>query len=123
MLKYLILKLQRFTDEKKLDKKLHCKYNIMKEINFEWDKNKAEINLKKHQVSFEEAITVFSDELAIEFYDDEHSEWEDRFLMLGLSNRLNLLLICHCYREVTGNIRIISARKATKNESKHYDRR
>jgi len=84
MLKYLILKLQRFTDEKKLDKKLHCKYNIMKEINFEWDKNKAEINLKKHQVSFEEAITVFSDELAIEFYDDEHSEWEDRFLMLGL---------------------------------------
>jgi len=99
------------------------RYNIMKEINFEWDKNKAKINLKKHQVSFEEAITVFSDELAIEFYDDEHSEWEDRFLMLGLSNRLNLLLICHCYREVTGNIRIISARKATKNESKHYDRR
>jgi len=61
--------------------------------------------------------------LAIEFYDEEHLEWEERFLMLGLSNKLNLLLICHCYRESTGNIRIISAREATKNESKHYYRR
>lgn len=106
-----------------LDKKLHCKYNVMKEIHFEWDANKAKINQKKHKISFEEATTVFSDELAIEFYDEEHSEWEDRFLMLGLSNKLNLLLICHCYRESTGNIRIISAREATKNESKHYYRR
>ncbi len=92
----------------------------MKEIYFEWDEQKAQINKRKHQVSFEEAMSVFSDELAIEFYDEEHSEWEDRFLMLGLSNKLNLLLICHCYRESSGNIRIISARKATKNESKHY---
>ncbi len=95
----------------------------MKEIHFEWDEVKAQINKKKHQVSFEEAMSVFSDELAIEFYDEEHSEWEDRFLMLGLSNKLNLLLICHCYRESSGTIRIISARKATKNESKHYYRR
>ncbi len=95
----------------------------MKKIDFEWDNNKAEINLKKHGISFEEARSVFYDELALEFYDDEHSEWEERFLMLGVSNKLNLLLICHCYRESTGNIRIISARKATKNESKHYYRR
>jgi len=95
----------------------------MEKIDFEWDNNKAEINLKKHEISFEEARSVFYDELALEFYDDEHSEWEERFLMLGVSNKLNLLLICHCYRESTGNIRIISARKATKNESKHYYRR
>jgi hypothetical protein len=95
----------------------------MKKIHFEWDKTKAKINQEKHLVSFEEAKTVFYDELALEFYDETHSEWEDRFLMLGLSNKLNLLLICHCYREATGNIRIISARKATKDESKHYHRR
>jgi hypothetical protein len=95
----------------------------MKKIHFEWDETKAKINQEKHLVSFEEAKTVFYDEFALEFYDEAHSEWEDRFLMLGLSNKLNLLLICHCYRETTGNIRIISARKATKNESKHYYRR
>ena len=95
----------------------------MKTVYFEWDENKAKINQEKHLVSFEEAKTVFYDELALEFYDETHSEWEDRFLMLGFSNKLNLLLICHCYREATGNIRIISARKATKNESKHYHRR
>ena len=70
----------------------------------------------------QEASTVFSDEMAIEFYDNEHSGWEDRFLLLGFSNKLNLLLVCHCYREPEGIIRIISARKATKNESKYYMR-
>lgn len=92
----------------------------MKKIHFEWDESKAKSNEKKHQVSFTEASSVFLDELAIEFYDDEHSEWEDRFLLLGLSDRLHLLLVCHCYREADGNIRIISARKATKNEVKYY---
>lgn len=95
----------------------------MKEIHFEWDVSKEKINEIKHQISFKEATTVFSDDLAIEFYDDEHSEWEDRFLLLGLSCKLNLLLICHCHREPKGRIRIISARKATKNEAKHYYRR
>ena len=94
----------------------------MKEIQFEWNEAKAEINEKKHHISFKEASSVFYDELAIEFYDDKHSEWEDRFLLLGLSNRLNLLLICHCYRETKNTIRLISARKATKNESKYYKR-
>ena len=94
----------------------------MKEIHFEWDKKKSKVNEKKHKISFQEALTVFSDETAIEFYDDEHSEWEDRFLLLGLSNKLNLLLVCHCHRESEGVIRIISARKATKNESEYYTR-
>ncbi len=92
----------------------------MDKIDFEWDDKKSKTNIKKHGISFEEATTVFYDEQAIEFYDDEHSEWEDRFLMLGLSNRLNLLIVCHCYRESNNKIRIISARKATKNESKYY---
>jgi uncharacterized DUF497 family protein len=92
----------------------------MKEIHFQWDSAKAEENSKKHGVSFEEAKSVFFDEKAVEFYDDEHSEWEDRFLLLGLSKGLNLLMVCHCFRESESVIRIISARKATKKESKHY---
>ena len=71
-------------------------------------------------VSFNEAETVFYDEQAIQFYDDDHSEWEDRFLMLGLSSKLKLLLVCHCFRENESVIRIISARKATKTEAYHY---
>jgi len=67
-------------------------------------------------------MTVFYDEAAIEFYDDEHSEWEDRFLLLGLSSDMKLLLVCHCYRSEAGVIRLFSARKATKNETKHYQR-
>ena len=94
----------------------------MNTIDFEWDDKKSKINITKHGITFEEAVSVFYDEEAIEFYDEEHSEWEDRFLMLGLSNKLNLLLVCHCHREPKGKIRIISARKATKNESKNYER-
>ena len=94
----------------------------MNTIDFEWDDKKSKINITKHGITFEEAVSVFYDEEAIEFYDEEHSEWEDRFLMLGLSNKLNLLLVCHCHREPKGRIRIISARKATKNESKNYER-
>jgi len=94
----------------------------MSELHFEWDSEKAKANLDKHGVSFEEAMSVFYDEAAIEFYDDEHSEWEDRFLLLGLSSDMKLLLVCHCYRSEEGVIRLISARKATKNEAKHYQR-
>lgn len=92
----------------------------MKAIRFEWDTGKASENLDKHGVSFEEAKSVFLDEYAIEFYDDGHSGWEDRFLLLGLSKDLKLLLVCHCFKESESLIRIISARKATKKESKHY---
>jgi len=93
---------------------------MMQKISFEWDERKAEANLRKHGVSFEEAKSIFFDEEAIEFYDDEHSEWEDRFLMLGVSHRMRLLLIVHCYRDADRTIRIISARKATRKEAKHY---
>ena len=89
-------------------------------INFEWDTIKATANQKKHGVSFEEAKSVFYDEFAVQFYDDSHSEAEHRFLMLGFSCETRLLLICHCERNSGKTIRIISARKATKNESKYY---
>lgn len=94
----------------------------MNDLRFVWDAKKARANIEKHGVSFEEARSVFLDEFAVEFYDDEHSEWEDRFLLLGMSMRLRLLLVCHCYRETRGTIRIISARRATPNESVEYRR-
>ncbi len=89
-------------------------------IEFEWNPTKAISNKKKHDVSFEEAQSVFYDDFAVQFYDEENSEIEDRFLMLGLSNESKLLLVCHCEKEEGNIIRIISARKATKNESKLY---
>jgi uncharacterized protein len=92
----------------------------MDDLRFEWDKPKAEANLKRHGISFEEAVSVFYDTSAIEFYDDENSEWEDRFLLLGICSNLNMLMVCHCFRESDSVIRIISARKATKNEAKFY---
>ena len=90
-------------------------------IEFEWNQSKAISNKKKHNVSFEEAQSVFYDDFAVQFYDEENSEIEDRFLMLGLSNESKLLLVCHCEKEEGNIIRIISARKATKNESKLYE--
>jgi uncharacterized DUF497 family protein len=89
-------------------------------IKFEWDRAKATANLKKHEVSFEEAQTVFYDEFAVQFFDEEHASEEDRFLMLGMSSEANLLLVCHCERAGGDVIRIISARKATRQESKYY---
>lgn len=89
-------------------------------INFEWDHAKASANLKKHGVSFEEAQTVFYDEFAVQFFDDEHSGNEERFLLLGMSVGAQLLLVCHCERDSGQVIRIISARKATKRESTFY---
>ncbi|MDM1019278.1 BrnT family toxin [Acinetobacter sp. VNK23] len=89
-------------------------------IKFEWNPAKAVSNQKKHGISFEEAKSVFYDEFAIQFFDEEHSEQEDRFLMLGLSNEAKLLLVCHCERDEGNTIRIISARKATLSESKYY---
>jgi len=90
---------------------------------FVWDSRKASINLKKHNVSFEEAKTVFDDSEALLLPDPDHSETEDRFILLGLSSSLRLLIVCHCYRENDDIIRIISARKATKNETTTYLRR
>ncbi len=92
----------------------------MRPLRFEWDEAKDRENRRKHGVSFEEARTVFYDDNAIEFHDDEHSEWEDRFLLLGVSSRLRVLMVCHCRRESGDVIRMISARKATAAEFKHY---
>ena len=89
-------------------------------IKFEWDPPKASANLKKHNVSFDEAKSVFYDEFAVQFFDEEHSSDEERFLMLGMSSGAKLLIVCHCERENGEVIRIISARKATKRESAFY---
>ena len=89
-------------------------------IKFDWDSVKALSNLRKHGISFEEARSVFYDELAVQFYDESHSGTEDRFLLLGMSSGAHLLLVCHCEYDSGGVIRIISARKATKNESSYY---
>ena len=92
-------------------------------LRFEWDEKKDRANQRKHGVSFGEARTVFYDEHAIEFPDPDHSSVEDRFLMLGLSHRLRVLLLCHCFRENESVIRIISARKATREERTVYTRK
>lgn len=92
----------------------------MNEISFAWDNGKALLNKKKHGVSFEEARSVFYDEYALEFYDPDNSQDEDRFLMLGVSESLRVLVVCHCVREEGSVIRIISARKAVKKETEHY---
>ena len=94
----------------------------MHDIRFEWDRKKAALNRRKHGVSFEEAQTVFYDENAIEFFVPDHSDREDRFIMLGVSFTLRLLVVCHCLREAQSVIRIISARKATRHEAKSYRR-
>ncbi len=95
----------------------------MDELKFEWDEHKNQINLAKHKISFEEAKTVFYDSEALVIDDPEHSEEEDRFIILGLSNQTNLLVVCHCYRASETVIRLISARKATKTEAKQYEAR
>lgn len=89
-------------------------------IKFEWDEAKATANLKKHQVSFEEAKSIFYDEFGVQFFDEEHSNDEERFLMLGMSSGAKLLIVCHCERNQGAIIRIISARKATKREGAFY---
>ena len=92
----------------------------MNGIQFVWDEKKSGENKRKHKVSFEEAQSVFLDENAIRYYDPDHSEDEDRFLMLGMSFTLRVLVVSHCYRENDSVIRIISARKADKKEQEHY---
>ena len=87
---------------------------------FDWDESKNAINQSKHGIDFYEASSVFYDEMAILFDDPEHSEIEDRFIILGLSSQANILIVCHCYRENDNVIRIISARKATKKEGERY---
>jgi uncharacterized protein len=89
-------------------------------IIFEWDAAKAFLNKKKHGISFDEAKTVFFDEKALVIHDPEHSKNEERFIILGLSSRVRLVVVCHCFRHAEQIIRIISARKATKRETMQY---
>ena len=90
-------------------------------MNFDWDPKKAKQNLEKHKVSFDEAITVFYDPLAKVSHDPDHSNEEDRFIIIGHSQKNNLLFVVHLYREPQDSIRIISARKATRKETKDFE--
>ena len=92
----------------------------MNKLLFEWDKRKENANIKKHGISFEEARTTFYDENAVQFYDPDYSSEEDRFILLGVSHKLNALVVCHCFREEETTVRIVSARKADRDETKIY---
>ena len=92
----------------------------MEDVRFEWDEKKNISNQKKHRISFEEAKSVFYDDDARIIDDPDHSEEEERFLVLGLSKKANLLVVCHCYMVSDTVIRIISARKASRTETKDY---
>ena len=93
----------------------------MPQLRFTWDPAKARSNERKHRVSFEEAQAVFFEDNARLIYDPDHSEDEDRFILLGLSALLRILVVCHCYRSGDEEIHLISARKATKRERKQYE--
>jgi len=95
----------------------------MADLRFEWDAEKNRQNRRKHGVSFEEGESVFSDQHGLFMSDPDHSEDEDRFILLGLSSALRSLVVCHCYREGEDVIRIISARKADPSERSRYNRR
>jgi uncharacterized DUF497 family protein len=94
----------------------------MREISFAWDERKNQQNRRTHGISFEEAQSVFFDEEAVHFFDPDHSDDEDRFLLIGRSYRLRVVLLCHCFRESDRVIRIISARRATRAERSVYQR-
>ncbi len=89
-------------------------------VRFDWDENKNKLNQSKHKIDFEEAKTVFYDPSALLIYDPDHSEAEERFIIMGMSQNLKILVVCHCYRSNDEVIRIISARKADKDEIKQY---
>lgn len=92
----------------------------MSELGFTWDETKNKKNIRKHGISFEEAQTVFLDEKALRFFDPDHSRDEERFIMLGMSFKLHVPVVCHCHRANDTVIRIISARRANKKEAKNY---
>jgi hypothetical protein len=93
------------------------------DVEFTWDQGKARSNERKHGIAFEEAVTVFVDENALLIPDPEHSSGEERFLILGMSFKLRILIVCHCYRQQEEIVRIISARKASRSERKQYEQR
>ncbi len=92
-------------------------------MRFEWDESKEKANRRKHGVSFEEAQAAFCDEHAVQFFDPDHSEEEDRFILLGMSFKLRVIVVCHCFRESETVVRLFSARRADKGEEREYWRR
>ena len=94
----------------------------MLDIRFEWDENKNRFNAQKHGISFSEAMTVFDDPDVLYKPDPDHSQDEERFIAIGFSEKTRMLVVCHCYYESSSVIRIISARKATTNETNQYRR-
>lgn len=92
----------------------------MIDLRFEWDSKKDKANQKKHGITFDEARSVFFDENALQFYDPDHSDTEDRFILLGTNHKLNTLVVCHFFKEEETVIRIISARKANAEEKQTY---
>jgi uncharacterized DUF497 family protein len=92
----------------------------MLKLVFDWNETKSASNAKKHGVTFDEAQSVFYDENAIQFFDPEHSEEEDRFILLGTSFKSKTVVVCHCFKEEETKVRIISARKADKDEQQAY---
>ena len=104
--------------------KLHCSYtHSVANLRFEWDARKNAANKRKHGVSFEEARTVFYDDRALLIEDPDENDEEDRFVLLGISAALRMLVVCHCYREKDSLIRMISARKANRKEREDYEKR
>ncbi len=95
----------------------------MNHVTFEWDDPKNTVNKRKHRIAFEEALTVFADDNALLLPDPDHSTQEERFILMGFSATLRMLVVCHCYRRSEEVIRIISARKATKRERANYTKR
>lgn len=105
------------------DTSVSLAYNVhMDGLRFVWDHAKSLANQRKHGVTFEEARTAFYDERATVFYDPDHSEDEDRFILLGMSLQARVLVVCHCYREADLVVRIISARRANRREEEAYRR-
>lgn len=92
----------------------------MNELRFVWDAQKDRVNVRKHGVSFAEARTAFYDEHAKLYFDPDHSDTEDRFILLGFSFRLRVVVVCHCWREAEGVVRIITARRANRREEAAY---
>jgi uncharacterized DUF497 family protein len=92
----------------------------MNRLRFEWDGKKEKTNIKKHGISFDEASSAFYDENAIQFFDPDHSQGEDRFILLGISFKLRVLVVCHCFRKEETVVRIISARKTDRGEGNEY---
>jgi uncharacterized DUF497 family protein len=112
-----------FEAMRRVDIAMSNHYNIIiRDVEFEWDIDKNNSNYDKHGIRFEQAATAFLDPFSEVYFDPEHSESEDRYLLIGYAASYGLLVVCHCYRSKDEVVRMISARKATESESTYYGR-